>query len=397
MTGRFPSYFADMSPRMIIIVLLAVGVPVGLVWLISLKFPSGPSSSMPDNPVNPIVAKAWKGPGFLEFLPDTTTRHLLSYCMEVSVTDSTAGIASARLPFLAERASAKLHEIAADTSLFFGHCGSDSMVVPWKSFRAHLSGEPGQWMLRFQVLSNVGPDEMPDIYQARVRILEELDSAVDAAARAIGRELPPLAAKKRTIKSIAPTESFTDPRDNTLYPVVTVGGTRWMASNLAYKTPNAWCPEMNDSICRRKGLLYPFAEAVGACPPGWRVPSDERWRELSKLLPRLDLAMIPTREGLPYSDRGDDGFAPTPRGIRDARSRKMRLETQAWWWSSSECRDDAYCAPFGSKYIVHLLDDMSLTWGLRWNPKDSAAPNGWSRMLAWKELNLPVRCVEDRP
>lgn len=384
-----------MSPRKIFIVLFCVGGVLGLGWLGWRHFPSEPLETMPENPVNPIVAKAWKGPGFLEFLPDTANRYLLSYCMDVSITDSTAGIASARLPFLNERAGAKLHDAALDTSLFFGHCSSDSLVVPWKSFRARLSGEPGKWMLRFQVLSNTGPDDLPGIYQAKVRIMDELDSAVDAAARAIGPELARLAVQKRAPKNTPPSGFFTDPRDDRQYPTVTIGGTRWMASNLAHKTPHAVCPELNDSICARKGLLYPFEDALEACPEGWRLPSDDNWRDLSKRLPRLDLAMIPTLEGNPYSDQGDEGFAPRWRGIRDAKTRSQRLETQTWWWSSTTCREDAYCGPFRTKYIVHLLDDMSLAWGLHWNPKDSAASNGWSRMLGWKELGLSIRCLQD--
>lgn len=386
-----------MSPRKIFIVLFCAGAVLGLGWLAWRKFPSEPLEAMPENPVNPIVAKSWKGPGFLEFLPDTSTRYRLSYCTEVSITDSTAGIASARLPLLVDRAVSKLHDAAADTTLFFGHCSSDSLVIPWKTFRAQLSGEPGEWVLRFQLLSNAGPDEMPDIYQAKVRILEELDSAVNAASRVIGRALPELAARKRARKNTPAAEFFTDPRDNKRYPIVAVGGVHWMAGNLAYKTPRATCPEMNDSICQRKGLLYPFDDASEACPDGWILPSDDRWRELSKRLPRLDLSVIPTQEKIPYSDQGDEGFAPGLRGIRDARTGKLRLETQAWWWSSTTCRDDSYCGPFGKKYIVHLLDDMSIAWGLHWNPKDSAATNGWSRMLGWKELGLPVRCVKDEP
>jgi len=387
-----------MSPRKIFIVLFCVAAVLGLGWLAWQKFPSEPLEAMPENPVNPIVAKSWKGPGFLEFLPDTANRYVLSYCTEVSITDSTAGIASARLPLLTDRAISKLHDAAAaDTNLFFGHCSADSMVIPWKTFRAQLSGEPGSWLLRFQVLSNVGPDEMPDIYQARVKILEDLDSAVDAASRVIGHALPELAVRKRAPKNVPPSEFFNDPRDNKRYPIVTVGGVRWMASNLAFKTPHSSCPEMNDSICQRKGLLYPFEDALEACPEGWILPSDDRWREMSKHLPRLDLTMIPTREGIPYSDQGHEGFAPRQRGVRDARTGKTRLETQAWWWSSTTCRDDAYCGPFNKKYIVHLLDDMSVSWGLHWNPKDSAAPSGWSRMLGWKELGLSIRCVKDAP
>ena len=383
-----------MAPRRILIILLVAGTVMGLGWLAWRYYPTPPLETTPANPVSPTVAKFWKGPGFLEFLPDTANRYILTYCMDVSIRDSTAGIASARLPALADRASAKLHDFTRDTSLYFGNCGFDSLVIPWKTFHAHLSGEPGSWMLRFQVRSNAGPDELPEIYQAKVRILEELDSAVDAAARAIGPQLPALAAQKRTPKSIPPTEFFVDPRDNKRYPLVSVGGTRWFASNLAFKTPHAWCPEMNDSLCRRKGFLYPFQEALVACPPGWSLPSDERWRGLSKMIPRLDLSMIPTRGGLPYSDQDDAGFAPSPRGIRDAKTNRLRLETQAWWWSSSMCMDDAYCAPFGKKFIVHQLDETVLAWGLRWNPKDSAAANGWSRMLAWKDLGLAVRCVE---
>lgn len=384
-----------MTPRNIILVLFAVGVPLGLGWLAWQKLPTGePVDVMPENPVNPIVAKSWKGPGFLEFLPDTLNRYAVSYCATVDISDSTAGIAAARLPFLNERSLTTLHE-AADSNIYFGHCSTDSLVIPWKSIRGLLSGEPGRWLVRFKVASNIGPDEMPDDYLGKGRTLEELDSGIDGATRKIGREMTQLAAEKRTPKNVPPREFFVDPRDQNRYPVAKIGEDHWMGSNLAYRTPKAFCPEKDDTTCLRKGFLYPYDDAVEACPDGWSLPSDDQWRELAKHLPRLDLSVLPTQEGIPYSDRSDEGFAPVLRGIRDNRTKNMRLESQAWWWSSRTCRDDSYCSPFRKKYIVHMLDDMSIAWGLHWTPRDSAARDGWSRMLAWKELGLTVRCVKD--
>jgi len=79
--------------------------------------------------------------------------------------------------------------------------------------------------------------------------------------------------------------TFTDPRDSTTYYQVEIGDQIWMAENLRYVSGDS----VGHNYRSRSefplyenvyGLLYSFNEAKNACPPGWRLPSDEDWKVL---------------------------------------------------------------------------------------------------------------------
>ncbi len=100
--------------------------------------------------------------------------------------------------------------------------------------------------------------------------------------------------------------SFTDPRDGTVYPTVTIGMNVWFAKNLNYadsvKYPNlaghSWCYNNDEMYCDKFGRLYDWAGALnlpeayndsalkrmewyqGICPEGWHVSTAEEFSNI---------------------------------------------------------------------------------------------------------------------
>lgn len=73
---------------------------------------------------------------------------------------------------------------------------------------------------------------------------------------------------------------FTDPRDGIRYRTVELNGQTWLAENLRFETEASWYFDDEKSENDAFGRLYHWEAAQRACPPGWRLPTDEEWQEL---------------------------------------------------------------------------------------------------------------------
>ena len=111
---------------------------------------------------------------------------------------------------------------------------------------------------------------------------------------------------------------FTDSRDGNKYRVQTMGSDVWFAENLRYAdssaTPNLkgnmWCPDGEASNCKKFGPLYSWTalrdiepsylksmynknafNLQGICPDGWRLPTNDDWAYLHKVVAKKDLGV----------------------------------------------------------------------------------------------------------
>jgi len=94
-----------------------------------------------------------------------------------------------------------------------------------------------------------------------------------------------------------------DHRDNSIYPVATLGGNLWMTANSHYVTTSgSTCYAGLDAAetsanCDAFGRLYTYAVAQQACPGGWHIPT------------RADVAAASADMTLQYGGRmKDDTF-----------------------------------------------------------------------------------------
>jgi uncharacterized protein (TIGR02145 family) len=128
--------------------------------------------------------------------------------------------------------------------------------------------------------------------------------------------------------------------DGNAYGVkVMADGRTWMTENLRLALPGSYCHGDVASECRRLGRLYTWASAAKACTglgPGWRLPTDDEWRQLAKGYGGL----LGDSEGrAPFTDLlagRSSGFNAVLGGNREADGRYARLDEHGFYWTATE-------------------------------------------------------------
>lgn len=124
---------------------------------------------------------------------------------------------------------------------------------------------------------------------------------------------------------------YIDPRDNQTYKVVRLSdGKYWMAENLRFETNSgSWVfpqDQYPDGVAyepHKYGRLYTWDAARAACPPGWRLPSDEEWRTMANLYGgNVDAGSELARSKLIFG--GESTFNALHGGYRNT-------EDKYWW------------------------------------------------------------------
>lgn len=161
------------------------------------------------------------------------------------------------------------------------------------------------------------------------------------------------------------TGFMTDERDGQTYKIVKIGHLWWFAQNLNYETVDSHCYNDSAEYCAKYGRLYKWAAAVGksedecgyrhecnltlpvqgACPPGWRVPSNYDWNDLLVTAGGDDVA------GEVLRDSKEGGFALLYAGRINFAGEFVQEGRSACIWSSSETDEyDGYYADFYYSY-----------------------------------------------
>jgi len=119
------------------------------------------------------------------------------------------------------------------------------------------------------------------------------------------------------------------------------GNLTWMTQNLNVDVPDSWCYDNDPANCAKYGRLYTWEAAKRACASlgqGWRLPTDQEWRDLTKRFGGADddasdggkaayQAMI---EG------GNSGFNARLGGWRYSNGSFGTLGRSGGYWSATE-------------------------------------------------------------
>ncbi|MEL7268476.1 MAG: FISUMP domain-containing protein [Bacteroidota bacterium] len=166
-------------------------------------------------------------------------------------------------------------------------------------------------------------------------------------------------------------ESFTDPRDEQTYKVVTIGGVIWMAENLNYQREGVGysCPDNDDANCATHGALYTWDDAQLAAPEGWHLPAPEEWDALIEMFGGNSMA----GDDLKLGGNSRLNMLISGFGIDEGNGYNMlEFGEIGYYWRQQELNAN------DASFVVLL------------NLTSTANLNG-----ATKELRLSVRCVKD--
>ncbi len=147
--------------------------------------------------------------------------------------------------------------------------------------------------------------------------------------------------------------ALTDSRDGQTYETVSYNldgkAITWMAQNLNYEIEGAFAYDNNEGYRKKLGLLYTQSAAKTSCPSGWRLPSQQDWGDLLRLLGGAEAAKqaLKSKDGwVVRSERIDfangnnsSGFNAYPAGsYRQNNFNQIGQNTMYWTFPSSTSR-----------------------------------------------------------
>jgi uncharacterized protein (TIGR02145 family) len=143
-------------------------------------------------------------------------------------------------------------------------------------------------------------------------------------------------------------------------------GKQWTTENLNVEVAESYCYADAEDNCRRYGRLYTWESAQRACRSlgeGWRLPTDEEWRQLAKHYGGVS-ADSADRGKAAYAallSGGSSGLNAVLGGGRELEGKGYaRLEAHGFYWTASEIDPvHAWCYNFGKGGLaLHRQDGL---------------------------------------
>lgn len=90
--------------------------------------------------------------------------------------------------------------------------------------------------------------------------------------------------KKEKNNLTASKDKITDVRDGKVYKIAEFDGVLWMTENLNFAIDDSYCYDNDEKNCEKYGRLYTWAQAMHACPKGWRLPNNDDFKNIKQIL-----------------------------------------------------------------------------------------------------------------
>jgi uncharacterized protein (TIGR02145 family) len=160
-----------------------------------------------------------------------------------------------------------------------------------------------------------------------------------------------------------------------IYKTVQIGTQCWLQSNLDFATGNSWCYDESLANCTKYGRLYDWETAVGVCPSGWHLATDDDFTILGTYLGGANGAgmKMKSTSGWYQGSNGNNlsGYTGVPGGRRYPDGTYVYLTRTGDFWSSSYSSTQAW---------VHTLYSDG---------------NVLDRVVFDKTYGFSVRCIKD--
>ena len=149
-----------------------------------------------------------------------------------------------------------------------------------------------------------------------------------------------------------------DPRDMNVYETVELNGLIWMAENLRFESNAGSWQAVDTANESALGRLYSWEAAMRSCPPGWRLPSEEEWMQMSQLFGG-EAAYDDLVQG------GHSNFSAHLAGSRNPSGNFNESGKLGFYWTRSESDEDkAWLYTFIEEFQVLRPSSLRKTWGL---------------------------------
>jgi uncharacterized protein (TIGR02145 family) len=197
-------------------------------------------------------------------------------------------------------------------------------------------------------------------------------------------------------------DSLVDDRDGKAYATICLGGLCWMATNLDVGTQIAttvqqadpvviqkYCYNDDAAMCTAFGGLYQWDHAMqysemegapGICPAGWRIPTDQEWKDLE-----IALGMDPVVADQDNWRGPGVGTALKPGGGSGFEAPLSGMSVSGY----------SYNYPYYGYYWTSSLGSPG-PWRRCLTSATTYPPDTVGRWQSWgRSYALPIRCVVD--